>query len=124
MNQVTQSKTNTEQLIGITLIQTALDFKREHHLNGFKEISNHYAVKFRDEVIRRLRNEVPDAEFIEDSIDQYHYGTNLPEPFEHKPEIPHHVWIRYEGKLYDLQAPRGVDHWTKLPFYIEHTARR
>lgn len=124
MTQVTQSKNKPEHLIGIMLIQTALYFKREHHLNGFKEITNHYAEQFRDEVIKRLRAETPDAEFIADNITNYDYGNNLPEPYEHEKEIPYHAWIRYNDKMYDLQAPRGVDHWSKLPFYIEQAARR
>lgn len=124
MTQVTQSENNIEHRIGIMLIQTALDFKREHQLNGFKEITNHFAEPFRDEVLKRLRAETPDATFIADTIAFYDYGDNLPEPYEHESEIPHHAWIRYDDRLYDLQAPHGVDHWSKLPFYIEQAARR
>jgi hypothetical protein len=27
-----------------------------------------------------------------------------------------HVWIKYQGKFYDAEAPNGVDDWRELPY--------
>lgn len=28
-----------------------------------------------------------------------------------------HIWVLYEGRLYDSESPTGVTQWSELPFY-------
>jgi hypothetical protein len=33
-----------------------------------------------------------------------------------------HVWVSYEGRHYDAQAPEGVDRWSDLPIFLLNSA--
>jgi len=35
-----------------------------------------------------------------------------------------HIWVLYNGRLYDSETPLGVTHWTELPIYQRNIKRR
>ena len=46
------------------------------------------------------------------------WGDDIEEMFNSNDEAWGHCFFVYKGKYYDSECPKGVDHPTKLPFYI------